>query len=66
LQLENLVDDDDDVDIDTAWERTTQDKNASATVSLGYNERKQHKPWFINRAQNLIVGSRLNCNGCTI
>jgi hypothetical protein len=40
------LDDDDDVDINMAWESIREKIQASDTKSLGYYKLKQHKSWF--------------------
>jgi hypothetical protein len=51
--LENL--DDEDVDINRAWESIREKIKTLATQSLGYYELKQHKLWFDDKCSKLLV-----------
>jgi hypothetical protein len=47
--LENV---DAEVEINSAWEITTENIKISAKERLGYFQLKRHKPWFNKDAQN--------------
>jgi hypothetical protein len=54
VALENLDDDDDDVDINRAWESIRENMKASATEYLSYYELKHHKPQFDEECLKLL------------
>jgi hypothetical protein len=49
-----LKDFDDEVEINTIWEKIRENNKISAKHSLGYYELKQHKPWFDEGCSKLL------------
>jgi hypothetical protein len=48
------MDEDDYVDINTAWESIRENMKPSAMESTGYYKLKQHKPWFDEEYSKLL------------
>jgi hypothetical protein len=62
-----LVNLDDDVDINKAWETVRENIKISVSESLGYYELKKHKPQFNEGCSKLLdQGSKPNCIGYRI